>query len=542
MPRLKPCLLTSTTACFLLLTACGRHETAVEAGNRAQVLHQNIGAEPQDLDPHLMQTNQHFNVLLALYEGLTSYDPHDLHPVPGAADRWEVSADGLSYTFHLRAGGQWSNGDPVTAQDFVFSARRILSPGLGSPYSFYYDIVRGAQDFSTGKVKDFATVGIRAVDDRTLRIELRQPAPYLLFLLGGFAFMPVHRATVERHGAFDAPYSGWTKPGELVGNGPFVLSDWKPGQEIIVQRNPRYWDAARVRLQAIHFHLIDNLDTEERAFRTGQLHLTEYVPAGKLKTYHDTQPGLLQIAPFFHTYFYGFNTEKPPFNDVRVRRAFSLALDRERLVASQTGLGLQPAFTYVPPGVDGYSYDGNARLRFDPAEARRLLAEAGYPEGRGFPAVEITFASNNYHQEIAEIMQQMWQENLGLHLNLAIKEGRVYQEERVHRQYLLARAGWVGDYLDPHAFLSVYFADGGQNNTGFANPAYEQLVRRALDERDHARRLALYRDAETILLSDLPIIPLFFETSRHLVQPSVQGRYPNLLDYHPYQGMWLENK
>jgi oligopeptide transport system substrate-binding protein len=523
-------------------TACTRRETPVELGNRTQVLHQNIGAEPQDLDPPMMQTNPHYQVLMALYEGLTGYDPQDLHPIPGVAEHWDISPDGLVYTFHLRAAAKWSNGDPVTAQDFVFSARRTLTPALGSPYPFYYFVVRGAQDFASGKISDFAQVGIHAPDDRTLRLELHQPTPYLPFLLGSFSWYPVHRATVEKSGRFDQPYTGWTKPGRIVTNGPFRLTEWKTGQEIVVQKNPYYWDAANVRLQEIHFHLIENLDTEERAFRSGQLHLTEYVPGPKLKTYHDDEPQLLQAAPFFMTYYYGFDLTRPPFNDVRVRQAFSLALDRDRLVASQPYRGLRPTTSYVPPGVDGYTYEGEYRLRFDPAGARRLLAAAGYPEGKGFPVVDITFPTNGRHQEIAEVLQQMWQQNLGIRLNLVNKEGRVFFEERVHRLYQLSRAGWVGDYLDAHAFLSVFVSDGGQNNTGFANPEYDRLVHESLNESDPAKRHGIYRAIESILLREMPIVPLFHDSSPHLVSPALRGYYPNLLNYHPYQRMWLEHK
>jgi oligopeptide transport system substrate-binding protein len=525
-----------------LIAGCTKRETPVELGNRTQVLHQNIGAEPQDLDPPMMQTNSHYQVLMALYEGLTGYDPQDLHPIPGVAERWDISADGLVYTFHLRANARWSNGDPVTAQDFVFSARRTLTPALGSPYPFYYFVVRGAEDFAASRTQDFTAVGIRALDDRTLRIELNQPAPYLLFLLGSFAWMPVHRATVEKHGRFDQPYTGWTKPGEIVTNGPFALADWQPGQEIIVKKNPRYWDAANVRLNEIHFHLMENLDTEERAFRSGQLHLTEYVPGPKLKAYHDKEPALLQAAPFFMTYYYDFDTTRPPFNDVRVRQAFSLALDRDRLIASEPSRGLRAAISYVPPGVDGYAYQGPDRLHFDPAEARRLLAAAGYPEGRGFPAVDISFSTNGRHQQIAEVMQQMWRQNLGLHLNLMNTEGRVFNEERLHHAYQLSRSGWIGDYLDAHAFLSVYVAGGGQNVSGWTDATYDRLVRESLDERDKTKRFALYRQIESMLLRELPVLPLFHDSSPHLVNPAVRGWYPNLLNYHPYQRMWLESK
>ena len=533
------CLLFSVIS-ILLAGACAKHEKPVEVGNRTQTLHQNIGAEPQDLDPAMMQTNSHYQVLMALYEGLTGYDPQTLAPVPGVAERWDVSADGLVYLFHLRTNARWSNGDPVTAQDFVFSARRTLTASLGSPYPFYFFVVRGAEDYLAGRLTDFAQVGLQADDDRTLRITLHQPAPYLPFLLGGFAWYPVHRATVEKAGPAARPYTGWTKPGVLVTNGPFMLTGWRAGEGLVVKKNPYYWNAAHVRLQEIDFHVIENLDTEERAFRSGQLHLTEYVPSSKLKGYHDNEPAVLKAVPFFMTYYYGFNLTRPPFNDVRVRRAFSLALDRDQLAATQPYRGLTAARAYVPPGVDGYTYAGPERLRFDPIEARRLLAEAGYPDGKGFPMVDITFPTNNRHQEIAEIIQQMWQQNLGVRLNLANKEGRVFQEERIHRDYDLARAGWVGDYLDAHAFLSVHVSNGGQNTAGFANPEYDRLLSVSLNEPDRMKRQAIYTQIEGILLRELPILPLFHDGSPHLVSPALRGYYPNILNYHPYQDMWLE--
>ena len=526
---------------LLAAAGCSRRETAVESGNRGQILHQGIATEPQDLDPYLLQYQSHFNVFMALNEGLVGYDPRDLHPVPGVAERWEISPDGLVYTFHLRANAQWSNGDPVTARDFVFSARRILSPALGSPFRYYLDDVRGAKEFSAAAAPDISTVGIQAQDDRTLRIELAHPTPYFLFLLGNWSWYPVHRATVEKYGRFDQPFTDWTKPGRFVGNGPFLLADWKPGQVIIVRKNPRYWDAAHVRLREIHFHCIASADTEERAYRSGQLHITENVPGSKLRDYAGQRPSPLEVAPLFSTYTYAFNLSRPPFNDVRVRRAFSLALDRERIVASQPASGIRPARSFVPPAA-GYVYAGAGALRFDPAEARRLLAAAGYPEGRGFPAVELTTNASQQYQEQAEIVQQMWRQNLGVPVGIAIKESKVFFEERIRQELQLWRSSWVGDYPDAFAFLTVYLSDGGQNNSAYASPAYDRLALAAARTLDESTRLARYREAETVLLDDAPIIPVFHDTSRHLVHPAVRGRYPNLLDCHPYQDMWLENR
>ncbi len=538
-PRLKPCLLIAALAVVTFTgDGCGRHETPVEAGNRAQILHQGIATEPQDLDPHMLQLQSHFNPLMALYEGLVGYDPRDLHLIPGVAERWDLSADQLTYTFHLRANAQWSNGDPVTAQDFVFSARRILSPALGSPFRYYYDDVRGAKAFTAAAAPDISTVGVSALDDHTLRIELTHPVPGFLFLLGNWSWYPVHRATLEKYGRFDQPFADWSRPGRLVGNGPFVLADWKPGQVIIVKRNPHYWDAARVRLDEIHFYSLENADTEERAYRSGQLHITENVPGSKLRDYAAQQPSPLVVAPTFATYAYVFNVTRPPFADARVRRAFSLALDRTGIVASQVATGIRPARSFVPPGA-GYDSAGDL-VRFDPAEARRLLAAAGYPEGRGFPPVELATNTSQLHREIAEIVQQQWLKNLGVSVGIAPKDSKVFFSERIAKQYALARSSWFGDYPDPFAFLTVYLSDGGQNTTGYASPEYDRLALSAVQTLDEPARLARYREAEDLLLRDAPVAPLYHETSRHLVHPAVRGRYPNLFDIHPYQGMWLE--
>jgi oligopeptide transport system substrate-binding protein len=521
------------------IAGCGRRESLVDTGTRDQVLHQGIATEPQDLDPHLLQFQSHFNVFMALNEGLVGYDPQDLHPVPGVAERWEISPDGLTYTFHLRANAKWSNGDPFTAHDFVFSAQRILGPKLGSPFRYYYDDVRGAKEYSASNAPDFSRVGIRALDDRTLVIELVHPAPYFLFLLGNWAWYPLHRATLEKYGGVDRPYADWSRPGRLVGNGPFVLSEWKQGQVIVVKRNPLYWDAARVRLNEIRFYPIENADTEERAFRSGQLHVTENVPGSKLRDYAKQQPSPLVVAPTFATYAYVFNVTRPPFADPAVRRAFSLALDRQSIVVSQSASGVSPAKSFVPPVGDYTSADAPS-LRFNPAEARRLLAAAGFPEGHGFPAVELVTNTSQLHREIAEIVQQQWSKNLGVQVNISLRESKVFFQERIRKEYALARSSWFGDYPDPFAFLTPYLSDNGQNTTGYANPEYDALALSAAKTLDAAQRRARYREAEALLLRDLPVLPLFHETSRHLVDRSVRGRFPNLFEIHPYQGMWLD--
>lgn len=535
-----PRLLLCCALLVALAAGCRRAETAVERSTRENILLQNIGAEPQDLDPHLMQTNAHLNILMALYEGLVSYDPRDLTPQPGVAERWECTPDGLTWTFHLRSDAKWSNGDPVTAEDFLFSLRRILSPGLASPYPFYHFIIRGAEDFARGRTTDFATVGVRAPDARTLVVELTEPAPYLPFLTGTFPWMPVHRATVESTGRLDQPYSGWTKPGRLVSNGPFRLVAWNYGQEIVVEKNSTYWDAAQVRLSGIRYRVIDNEETEERAFRAGQLHITEYIPSSKVPSYHRSAPEQLVTGPYLSNLYFTFNCTQPPFDDVRVRRAFSLAIDRAEIAALLPHSGVSPATGFVPPGAADYDAARTKLIIYDPVAARRELAAAGYPEGRGFPETDLTFATNNRARQIAEAMQQMVEKNLGVRLRVTNVEGKVFHEERVRRTYALSRAGWIADYPDALAFLELMTSTSGQNVSGLVDPIYDGLVAAARRTTDPVARLAQLHAAEEQLLRELPVLPVLFDGTTHLVHPSVRGYHRNALDYHPAKHLWLE--
>ena len=294
LPRSLPTCLSRLLvflAGLLSLTSCGKRETAVDAGLRAATLEISNTGEPGELDPHVINAAPDYQVIPALFEGLLNFEPTTLAPTPGVAERWEISADGLTYTFHLRANAKWSNGDPFTSADFVYSFRRALSPALGSQYTLLFNPVRGAADYAAGKLTDFSAVGFVAPDPHTLVITLAQPTPYLLGMIAGNPiWFPVHRATIERHGKIDQRGTGWTRAGHLVGNGAFILKEWRPNQVIVAEKSPLYWDAAHVRLQTLRFHAIDSLDAEERSFRAGQLHVARLPPAKALPS---SQPSLL---------------------------------------------------------------------------------------------------------------------------------------------------------------------------------------------------------------------------------------------------------
>jgi oligopeptide transport system substrate-binding protein len=520
------------------LSGCGKRDTNVSRGDREQVLHRGMGPALADLDPHLATGTTDYNVLSALFEGLVGEDPVDLHPVPGVAERWTISPDGLTYTFHLRANARWSNGDPLTARDFVESWNRVLTPSLGSEYANLLYVVAGAEAYHKGRAADFASVGIASPDDRTVRVTLEYPTPHFLSILQHWVWFPVHMRSISAVGSPTTRGTAWSRPGKMVSNGPFQLSEWRGGERIIATKNPHYWDAPAVRLQAIHFHPFESVDAEERAFRAGQLHLTDAVPISKIDAYRRQSPELLRIDPYLGTYFYRINLRRPFLNEQKVRRALALAVDRTAIVEQILRGGQTPATGFVPPGTPGYA--SPETLTTDFAAARRLLAEAGYPEGRGAPVVELLFNTSENHRVVAEAIQEMWRRELGLRVSLHNMENKSVLEARRAGGFQLLRSVWIGDYLDPTSFLDIWRTDSGNNYTGWASEAYDRLLYQAARTTDAGARLRLLQRAETLLLEDAPVIPIYYFTHVFLIQPSVRGWHPTLLDHHPYKHVWLE--
>ncbi|MBN2686353.1 MAG: peptide ABC transporter substrate-binding protein [Pontiellaceae bacterium] len=522
----------------LLVAACSKRETPVEIGNREQILHRGIGADPQDLDPQTTSGNPEFYVQSALFEGLTSQMPGDSTPVPGTAESWEISEDGKTYTFHIRQNAKWSNGDPVTARDFVFSYQRALSPALANPYAYMLFCLENAEAFNKGEITDFSKVGAKAIDDKTLELKLENPVPYLLRLLKHHSWFPVHESTILAYGKLDQRDTKWTRPGNLVGNGPFMLTEWKQNSKLVVVKNPHYWDAQTVRLKEIHFYPIEDINSEEYAFRTGQLHITIETPPERIKHYKENAPELIHLDPWLGTYYYEINTQQPPFNDVRVRRALALALDRDKIVKNVLKAGEPAALSLTPPGTGGYT--PRAQIEYNVEEARRLLAEAGYPNGKGFPKVELLYNTHKGHMRIAEVVQQIWKENLNIDISLLNMEWKTYLAQKKAHKYSIARAAWVGDYEDPSTFLDMFITGGGNNDAAWSNMEYDRLIKEAATEMDQDKRYELYQQAEQILIEEVPVIPIYFYRSKQLVTKSVKNWEPSLLDRHPYKYLYLE--
>ena len=490
-PLLQLCLAVS----LLLLTgtACSKREKQAQPdpADAAKILRLGNGSEPQDLDPHIVTGVTEHNIICALIEGLVAEDPKTLDPVPGVATRWELSEDGRVYTFHLRRDARWSNGDPVTAHDFVFSYKRMLTPALGAPYAYMLYLLENGEAYNKGSLDDFEQVGAQAVDDRTLKITLAAPTPYFLAVLNHYSWFPVHPPTILQHGSIDQRSTGWTLPESHIGNGPYVLASWEPDQKIIVTRNPMYWDRATVKIDEIHFHPIGDHATEERTFRSGKLHVTSTIP-----------------------------------------------IDRATIVERVTKAGEEPAYHFTPPGTAGYQTD--ARIFDDLEEARKLLADAGYPAGEGFPSLKLLYNTSDAHERIAQVVQQMWKKALGIEIQLENMEWKVYLDATQRGTYDIARAGWIGDYVDPNSFLDMWVTGGGNNRANWSNADYDRLIREASTTLDPTQRFKTFSEAETILMKESPIMPIYSYRSKSLVDPSVQGWNPTILDHHPYKHLDLK--
>jgi oligopeptide transport system substrate-binding protein len=502
----------------LLPSALAKEESGAAGTN---ILVKGNSTEPESLDPQIVRGAAEWTIAAALFEGLVVADPATLAPAPGVAESWTVSPDGLVYRFNLRPDARWSDGTPLTAEDFVYSARRLLSPGLGSTHVENTLIfLRNADAYVEGREKDFSKVGVRSPEPGVLEFELAQPAPFFLSAL--MQFYPVKQDVIEKFGRFDQRGTAWIRPGNLVSNGPFLLEAWVPNKEVLVRKNPHYWDAGQVGLDGVQFLPIENSATEEAAFRNGQLHLTASVPVANIPFYEQKHPEWLQKIEDFGIYFYSVNVARPPMDDPRVRRALSLALDRESLVKYVLRGGRKAAWSFSPPGMPGY--EPPMELRYDPEAARQLLAEAGFPGGKGMRPVEILVDGRPPHRLVAEVVQEMWRKNLGIEVAISSQETRVLIATKNAKKFDLARGSWnATTYQDPQYFMAAWTTGNLFNEAGWSNADFDRAIAAAQAEADPQKRAGLFVEAEKIFLQNLPAIPIFYTTQVLLKQPAVAG-------------------
>lgn len=502
-------------------------------------MHYGIGSEVQTLDPHIVSDTGAWEITGALFEGLVRRNAETLEAEPGVAESWSTSDDKLTITFNLNPAARWSNGDPVTAEDFVWSWRRSLAPGMGNISAAFLFPIKNAMPFHRGLIEDPEQLGAKALDSHTLQVQLENPTPHILGLLDTPAAMPVHRPTIESFGNATQRYSPWTRVENMVNNGPFTLADWKMYRHLRVERSDTYWDAANVALNAIVFRPIDNQTAEEKMFRAGQLHVSYFVPVNKVPLYRDLPQTPYVQAPLLGSYYYLFNIKKTPVNDIRVRKALSMSVDRKQ-IASRVLLDMvRPAASIVAEGIPGYKTQAN--VRYDPEQARQLLADAGYPDGEGWPGLELVYNTDENHRRVAVAVQQMWKDTLNIEVTLSNQEWKVYLDTVSNRQFALARMGWIGAYLDPDTFLGKFTTHGGTNRTGFSNFRYDEILEQlAPAATTRTERNALMAEAETLFMQEFALIPIYNYSGLHLVQPSVTGYYPNVLEIRNFKNMSLD--
>jgi oligopeptide transport system substrate-binding protein len=536
-----------TALAALALTACGGAEggaasTAAQIGGASgtelaehQVLHLGNGTEIQTLDPHRGEETQGSNVQRDVYEGLVNIGRGgDL--VPGAAESWTVSADGKVYTFNLRRNARWSNGDPLTAHDFVFGLQRGADPKTLTVYSFILSPIANADQITAGQLPP-SELGVRALDDHTLEITLANPTPYFLGLLTHSMTYPLHRPSYEQHGA------EFTRPGKNVGNGAFMLEEWVVQSHIKLVRNPYYWDNANNKIDEVWFYPTEDITAELQRYRAGELDYTYEVPSTQLGWIRENLADEFRVSRYLGSYYFGFNNTRAPFKDnPKLRRALSLAVNRDIIAKQVLGAGEIPAFGWVPAVAN---YTGQQMVEASwtqeqrEAEAKKLYAEAGYSAANPLRTT-IYYNTHEDHRRVAIALASMWKQLLGVEVELFNQEWKVFLDTRNQKiETRIFRSGWIGDYNDAFTFAELFRSTAGQNDPGYNNPEYDRLIAASQSELDMQKRAELLEAAERQLLADMPIIPLYHYVSTHLMKPWIGGYVPNIMDQHLHKDWYV---
>lgn len=530
--------LIAVSSAMLALASCSPSEEIRNPNEHA--LHISIGASPQSIDPHVVTGTPGHKVLRALCETLLNLNGKTYEVEPAVATHWEVSDDGLHYTFLLRKDARWSNGTSVTARDFQYAWQRALLPAIAWQHATDNYAIKGAEDYHSGETTDFSSVGIKATDDFTLEITLSTPDPLLLKKLTQAITCPVNQKELEKYGSIDDVSNRWTDAGKFVTNGPFLLSKWEINKVLVVERNPHYWDAKNVKLEKIYFYPIESEASEERAFRSGQIQVAYAgrIPAEKIATYQRKAPEKLKLVKAYATYFYHFNTTKAPFNDPTVRKALTLAVDRVAIVKNVTKAGEKPAssLSIMTPT---YNPNFNNEI-YNPEKARQLLADAGYPNGEGFPTFTLIYNTAEAHRKVALSIQQMWKKELGINALLENQEWKIFLDTRQQHNFDIARAGSSSTLADPQDFLSSLTTGHGMNDAGWSNPEYDKLLLAASAKTDIQERFKTLAEAEKIILDQYPILPIYHYSYSYLIDPSVKGLSFNAVDNLNYKDIYIE--
>lgn len=495
------------------------------------VLHRGNGAEPETLDLHKSTGVPEANIQRDLFEGLVSVSA-DGSLIPGAAKSWEQDETGKLWTFTLRDDGKWSNGETVVASDFVNAFKRALAPETASEYAFILWPVKNAKAINKGEIKDNKVLGISAPDDLTVKIELENPTPYLTGLLSHHMTYPIHSKSLEKHG------KKWTRPNNLVSNGPYQLADWKPQTKLKVVKNRHFRNAEKIYFDTVYFHPTEDKAAELKRFRAGELDITDDVPSDQMKWVQKNLKANFRNTPYIGTYYYAMNVSEAPFKEnPDLRKALSLAIHRTILTEKVTKAGELPGLSWVPPGMNNYSTQKISELALKSKDrialAKKLYAKAGYSKEKPLE-IELLYNTSDNHKKIAIAISAMWKQTLGVKVKLRNEEWKVYLSSRSQGKFQIIRAGWIGDYNDASNFLDLFRGDVGTINPAkWENVEYDSLMKQAESELDTAKRAEFMQQAETILLDEMPLIPIYYYTTQHLLNPDLKGWQDNVMDIHP---------
>ncbi len=519
----------------LFISGCGQAKPAV---SDEQVLNLNNREEPGALHPQKAQGSHDSWILDHVFEGLTKKDASG-KIVPGMAEKWDISADGTVYTFKIRNDAKWSNGDPVTAADFEYAWKFGLNPATASDYAFILYYLKGGEAYNSSEETDPAklkeledAVGVQAIDDKTLKVTLEAPVPFIEEVLSFYTYYPINKKVQEENAEW------FTDASSYVSNGPFKLTEWNQKENLVIKKNDNYYDKNKVKLSTINFAIIDSLDTTYQMYQTGDMDMVIDIPQDVIASLNEANNPEYIIGNELATYYYKINTTVKPFNNVKVRKALSMGIDRESIVKNVTQGGQRPAFGYVPPGIPDikgdFQQNAGDYFKEDYTEAKKLLSEGLKEEGMDSLNFTIIYNTSEGHKKIAEAIQEMWRKNLGVEVTLENMEFQVKIDREHKLDYQVSRNGWIGDYIDPMTFLDMYITESTQNDTGFTNPTYDKLIAEAKVSMDNEKRMKDMHEAEQLLMDNMPIIPIYFYTRPYLQKSYVKGvfkpvnRYPQL--------------
>ncbi|MEZ4820161.1 MAG: peptide ABC transporter substrate-binding protein [Bdellovibrionota bacterium] len=571
------------------------HGTTIPS-HPANELWVNGAGEPQFMDPAKISEQLGSELSRNMFVRLTELHPVTSKPIPDLAYKWDISDDLTGYTFYIRQDAKWSDGTPLTAHDVEWSWKRVLKPETTSPYSDLFDVIAFARyvrksgmlvnvtqaeqakiarlqspfieskrvnenqlavlvleneaDYQSKLTQALQEnsitfvpfpddlVGIKALDKERFEVKLNSPAPYFLGLITYVVFSPLPRHVIEKFAGATQP-EAWTRPENIVVSGPFKLTQEEFKQYKLFEKNPLYYHADQVKIDKVKSIMIEDYTADIQAYETGQFDWsccasipTEMMDKVKVKRdFHN--------HAIYGTYYYVFNTQEKPFDDPRVRRALSLAVDRETIVEKVTRQGQLPTYNYIPSNT---FYQGPKSKFFDPETAKKLLAEAGFPNGEGFPTFVLKYNTADSHKQIALAIQQMWKVHLGINVELVNMEFRVLMDQMDAKQFQMMRRGWIGDYMDPHAFASQIMSESGNNPTSWHNPTYDELVRKTDYEKDPDKRNALFYQAEEILNQEQPIMPIYIYTRAHMLKPYIKGHWDPISDIHEWKYISIDER